>query len=132
MKPLAATLWCLSSLAPAVSSGHHDALSRFDIENFIELEGTVTYVSWAYPHVSITIDVAGERGVESWSLQTQDPAVLRSLGISDNPLSIGDRIHTFGWAPRRVDQHESFVFNLLLPSGRELVLERGGEYRWAI
>jgi hypothetical protein len=114
---------------PALSVGHHDALSQFDIEAFIELEGEVTEVRWTYPHVLITIDVIGENGIESWSLQTQDPSVLRQLGISESPLLVGDNVRTYGWAPRSSDQHESFVFNLLLPSGEELVLERGGPYR---
>jgi hypothetical protein len=115
-------------LLPALSAGHHNAPGQFDIETFIELEGKVTDVQWAYPHVLITIDVASE-ALESWLLQTQDPAVLRRLGISENPLHIGDAIRSYGWAPRRPDQRESFIFNLLLPSGEELVLETNGERR---
>jgi hypothetical protein len=127
MNHIRASLWCPLAFLPALSAGHHDAPSQFDIETFIELEGKVTDVQWAYPHVVITIDVVGEQGIESWSLQTQDPAVLRRLGISENPLQTGDDIRTYGWAPRRPDQRESFVFNLLVPSGEELVLESGGE-----
>lgn len=116
-------------LFPALSIGHHDALSQFDIETFIELEGVVTDVRWSYPHVVIKIAVIDEQGPESWTLQTQDPAMLRQLGIAESPIRIGDTIRTYGWAPRRANQRESFIYNLLLPSGVELVLERNGPLR---
>jgi hypothetical protein len=121
----------LSFLLPTLAAGHHDAPSQFNIKTFIELEGNVTEIRWAYPHVTITINAVGESGVERWSLETQDPAVLRQIGITESPLQIGDVIRTYGWAPRRPDQRQSFIFNLLLPSGEELVLERGGERRFS-
>jgi hypothetical protein len=122
-------LLALSVLTPVLASAHHDALSQFDTKTFIELEGEVADVLWAYPHVTISIIVIEKQGPETWTLQTQDPAVLRQLGISKNPLGVGDIVRVYGWAPRRKDERGSFIFNLLLPTGEELVLERGGERR---
>jgi hypothetical protein len=46
---------------------HHSTLGFFDPTQRIEIEGVLTAITWANPHVRFEMDVANEDGtVEGW------------------------------------------------------------------
>lgn len=81
---------------------HHSFSAEFDIDQPIELTGTVTGMKWANPHTWIYIDVADEDGnVVGWSLETPRAAnMLIRNGWRRDDLPVGRVITVKGWRAR--------------------------------
>ena len=80
-------------LSPSLAALAHHSRAAFDTSVEVSLEGTVTDVLWANPHVYFTIEMAGADGarvlqeVEVGPLQTLQP-----LGLTRNALVKGERV----------------------------------------
>jgi hypothetical protein len=112
--------WC----APAALA-HHSVSAWFDTTvEMTELEGVVTDLRWQNPHVIFTLRVDDAR----WSIETLSISGISRWGITRDLISVGDRLRVAG-NPARRESNSLFVRNILLPTGREIVL--GGNARWA-
>ncbi len=80
----------------------HHAQSVYDNKNMITLEGTVTRLEWANPHILLYFDVKGDNGnVENWATEFSSPSsVRRNYGWSIDTFKPGDRVSVTG-NPRR-------------------------------
>ena len=89
----------LALAAPALA--HHNYRLNFDDSIEITLEGVVSEVSWANPHITIYLDVMSEDGeVIKWALPTAAPGVARRNGLTSDVLEAGDKIVISGWPAR--------------------------------
>ena len=93
-----------------------------------EVEGVVTEFRWQNPHVVFTLRVPGEQGETEWEIETLSISGISRWGITRDLVNVGDRLRVAG-NPARRDANNVFVRNILLPSGREIVL--GGAARWS-
>jgi len=77
--------------------GHH-AQSAYDTKNWVTLEGTVTKVEWANPHIFLFFDVKDASGkIENWGTEFSSPITLRrDYGWSRNTFQPGDRVTVTG------------------------------------
>jgi hypothetical protein len=94
----------------AAAHGHHSQ-ANFDPGRMVTLEGVVSRVEWANPHVYIFLDeTAADGEAVAWRIETVGTGVLRRLGWSRDTLAVGDRITVTG----RPDRDEALKsINLL-------------------
>ena len=76
----------------------HHAQSVYDTTTRITLEGTVTKVEWANPHILLFFDVKDDKGnVENWGTEFSSPITLRrNYGWSQSTFKPGDRVSITG------------------------------------
>ena len=119
-----------SSLTASAALAHH-SFAKFDQQQSIELEGEITEVSWQNPHIQFTLEAEGENGVTRvWKLETSSPGILRRAGITADNVTAGERVRVAG-NPAVNGSAELNATNMLLPDGRELLLNPQASVRFA-
>jgi hypothetical protein len=119
-------LFCAGGSAQA----HHSFFGRFDTQAITEIEGEVTDVLWRNPHAALTVRSRGEAGAATdWAIETSSLTVLKRMGIDEGTIKVGDRIKIAG-NPATGAKKEMYARNVLLPDGRELLLNVGLKPRW--
>ena len=113
-------------LLPLTASGHHSFPEHFNTSQIAEIEGEVTDVRWANPHVSFTMRT--EEG-EIWEIESNSIRGLERREISQDVIRVGNRFRLAGF-PARNGSREMYTSNILLADGREVVLRPGSEPRW--
>jgi len=85
-------------LAPAaVIRAHHSFAAEFDASKPVNLEGAVTKIEWANPHVWFHIDVKQETGkVTNWGVEMGSPNGLMRAGWSRTSMKVGDVVTVEG------------------------------------
>jgi hypothetical protein len=122
------TLVCAALAAaglPATGAAHHSFFGRFDTQRLVELEGEVTDVLWGNPHAYFTVRADGV----DWEIETSSLTVLKRMGIEVGAIRVGDRIRIAANPPVG-DKKEMYARHVLLPDGRELLLNVGLAPRW--
>jgi len=92
---LAGFLACLL-LVPAAAGAHH-SWARYDGDNIFEIDGTVTLVEWASPHVFMYFDhVEDDGSVTAWTMELDPPTLLRRYGLRHDTIRPGMKITVTG------------------------------------
>jgi hypothetical protein len=105
---------------------HHSFAAEFDAEKAITLEGTVTKVEWANPHIWMYLDVKDDRGgVQPWQCEGGPPNTLTRNGWSANSLKVGDRI-TINGALAKDGSKTCNARMVKLPDGRSVFAGSSG------
>ncbi|HEY3518996.1 MAG TPA: DUF6152 family protein, partial [Gammaproteobacteria bacterium] len=125
---IAALVTFVAGLQAPAALAHHSVAAWFDTTATTEIEGIVTEFRWQNPHVVFTMRVAGDEGESLWEIETLSISGISRWGITRDLVSVGDRLRVAG-NPARRGANNIFVRNILLPSGREIVL--GGAARWS-
>ena len=72
---------------------HHSFAAEFDASKTVTIEGSVTKLEWANPHIWIYLDVKDDHGgVQAWQCEGGPPNTLTRNGWSPNSLKLGDKI----------------------------------------
>jgi hypothetical protein len=117
-------------LPPFTADAHHSFLGRFDRQSLMELEGDVTALMWRNPHTYMTLRVVDDDGSSAeWEIETSSLSVLRRQGVTDT-FAIGDHVRIAGYPPIG-PKKEMYVRHVLLPDGRELLMDTGLQPRWS-
>jgi len=76
------------------ATAHHSFPAQYDINQSVELSGTVTEVQWTNPHIFIMVDVVDEETGETvnWILELGGPNALLRLGWKRDSLKPDDRV----------------------------------------
>jgi Family of unknown function (DUF6152) len=116
---LAGVILAIAGSAPA--SAHHSFSAQFDIDQPIELTGTVTEMKWSNPHTWIYVDVVDATGqVVNWALETPRAANMLILnGWRREDLPVGRVITVQGWKARNGTPTAN-ISKVVLEDGREL------------
>ncbi len=78
-------------------SAHHVISAKFDPAKTTRLQGTITKVDWANPHVHIFIDVKDAKGVSTnWAVELESVVDLVRSGWTDATVKPGDQLSVEG------------------------------------
>jgi hypothetical protein len=92
-----ALLGMLASIAllatPALA---HHGWSEYDNSKPVTLTGTVTELSYTYPHATIKLDVSGK----TWLAVLAPPSRMSSRGISGSAIKVGAQATVEGYPSR--------------------------------
>jgi len=100
MRIVCLTLACLAHTASTLDA-HHSTLAQ-STAGRVTVQGTITRVEWANPHVHIYIDVRDSVSGQlvKWRIEADSVAVLQTKGVTKEKLRIGDSITATGAARR--------------------------------
>ena len=80
----------LGAITALPVSAHHSVNSFFDLDTPIAIDGTLTSVRWANPHVRLTMESVGDDGeVENWQIESGGPTLLHRLGVTAELVDVG-------------------------------------------
>ncbi len=107
--------------APVQVIAHHSFSAEFDIDQPVELTGTVTEMRWSNPHTWIYIDVTDDQGnVVNWALETPRAAnMLIRNGWRRDDLPPGTVVSVRGWLARNGSPTAN-ISTITLADGRQL------------
>ena len=89
------------ALLAAPLLAHHSFSAEFDVSKAVMLEGGVTRVDWANPHVYFFIDVKDGHGVvANWGCETSGPNQLIRQGWRRDSMKVGDKVTVRGYLAR--------------------------------
>ena len=108
------------------ASAHHSRAAFYDSSRIIVTEGVVTRVLWRNPHTRFWL--LDDNGAE-WTLESTPPATLSRHGLGREVLTEGARIRVAGPAARFA-ANAMEVHNVLLPGGKELLIQVTARPRW--
>jgi len=85
----------LVNAAPALA--HHSEASQFDRDDPVSVEGVVSKVEWANPHIWYYVVVTDADGkATTWGFSGLPPGVLQRRGITRDTLKVGDVVQVTG------------------------------------
>ena len=81
----------------ALPASAHHSWSRYDGDHVITIEGSITSIEWASPHVVVQFTVAGE-GTEptAWTMEMDPPTLLNRYGLRHDTLKPGMQVKLTG------------------------------------
>jgi len=110
-------------------SAHHSFAAEFDANKPVTLQGAVTKVEWANPHIWVYLDVKDEQGnLQPWQCEGGPPNTLTRNGWSMNSLKAGDQITVEGVLAKDGSKTCN-ARSVKLPNGRTVFAgSSGGDY----
>jgi hypothetical protein len=86
----------LAALAAAPAGAHH-SWSRYDGDHVVTIEGEITSIEWANPHVIVHFTVAVEGAApEPWTMEMDPPTLLNRYGLRHDTLKAGMHVKLTG------------------------------------
>lgn len=80
-------------MMPHTASAHHSLAKEFDIDQELELHGTLTNLEWFNPHIWLYLDVVTPEGkVAKWQCEMGSPNQLKRLGWEKEKLPPGTAV----------------------------------------
>ena len=105
------------------SAAAHHSRSNYDMQEFIEYDGTVVEFAWKNPHAFVVIEVLDESNQPSrLLLEMNSKPILSGMGWQADSLATGDRIHVRGNPDKRAERKQLFV---------AYIIDRDGEKLWS-
>jgi hypothetical protein len=131
LTPIAALIVAGAASIPFGAAAHHSFFGRFDTATITEIEGEVTDLLWRNPHAYLKVHSVDKSGVGTdWDIETSSLTVLKRMGIDVGTINVGDRVRIAGNPPLGAEK-EMYARHVLLPDGRELLLNVGLKPRWS-
>jgi hypothetical protein len=120
-----------AALVPPAAAHHSTALVYARDGALIEVEGVITDVLWANPHVRFKLRGTGPDGVErEWDIESNSVSIVSRFGLSADVVAAGTRVKVAGNGGRVAD-NVLWLTNMLLPSGQEILFGAAVRPRWS-
>jgi len=83
IRSAAAVFVAVLAMAGNAALAHHSVGGEFDVRKIVTLNGVVSDVEWANPHIYIHVDVKEASGaVTTWRLESVPVAMMRKAGLT--------------------------------------------------
>jgi hypothetical protein len=116
---------CLVGAALLLTAGallaHHNPTAKFDPAKTRMLNGVVTRLDWANPHVHILMDVVEGNTVTNWAVELDSTVDLERSGWNLNTLKSGDAITVQGMTSRDGSRQISGESVVMTATGRRVL-----------
>ena len=109
------------ALVSATAAAHH-ALTAYDDESIVQIEGVVSRVHWRNPHIRIFVE--SEDGSTTYHVDGASVNLYDRIGFRGSPVDVGDRVAVFG-NPSRRDENALGVSVIAVVDGPTYVLNEG-------
>ena len=87
----------LAAAVGAGSAGAHHSWSRYDGDHVVTVEGSITSIEWASPHVVVQFAVPREGAKPTpWTMEMDPPTLLNRYGLRHDTLKAGMQIKLTG------------------------------------
>lgn len=86
----------VSAMLAATPALAHHGWSGYDNSKPVTLAGTVTEISYTYPHTTIKLDVSGK----TWLAVLAPPSRMSSRGIAGGDIKVGTKATVEGYVSR--------------------------------
>ncbi|MBD08451.1 MAG: hypothetical protein CMD70_07005 [Gammaproteobacteria bacterium] len=107
---------------PTISIAHHSVGVTFDMGQPVEFNGEIVEVRWQNPHMHFTMKTVVDGAEILMGVEGIPATRLARVGVSPEVLEIGATVSAYGFPSRRYED-EMYATNLLLPDGREVLLD---------
>jgi len=112
---VAAGLW----IAAGAAWAHHNMSAVFDFNNRVSLSGTLTKFDWRNPHINLTVEVKGDKEVETWQVEGPPPSFFRLRDISKMDFeSASGKVVKFEASRARDGSRSGLLRVMTLPDGK--------------
>ena len=126
-----ATIGLLVLCAPGAYAHHSTSAVYERGGKIIEVEGEITAVLWANPHVRFKLRGVGPDGVERlWDLESNSVSIVSRFGLTADLISVGQHVTVAGNGGR-VANDVLWLTNMLLPSNAEVMFGADVAPRWS-
>jgi hypothetical protein len=116
MRPLSIGIG-LMMLSGLTANAHHSR-AHFDQQKTIEIEGTVTEVSWRSPHVYLQVEAQNAAGVEeTWTLEGHSIPGQMRVGWQRDSVQVGDRAVVVAHPNRDPAKRFAMLYSATLEDG---------------
>jgi hypothetical protein len=107
------------------AAAHHSVPGQFDTAKPMTLKGVIGDIDWVNPHIYIHLDVKSDSGaVESWSLGSAPPAMLRKANLTKAKLmGKGEVVEIVVYPARDGTKNLAWLTKITYPDGRVLTLD---------
>ena len=107
-------------LGAGSASAHHAFSKDFDRDKPVTLNGSVTKVQWANPHVYTFIDVKDDDGkTTNWKIEMGSPTELTKAGWTRTKLKVGEMVTLQGWRAKNGTNFAN-AEEMTMPDGQKL------------
>jgi hypothetical protein len=110
---------------------HHNVTGKFDPARTRTLNGVVTRLDWANPHVHILMDVVEGNNVTNWAVELESTIDLERSGWNLNTLKPGDAVTIQGMLARD-GSSQIWGNSVVLTASNKRVLEVSAAARAAL
>lgn len=112
---VAAGLW----IAAGAAWAHHNMSAVFDFNNRVSLSGTLTKFDWRNPHINLTVEVKGDKDVETWQVEGPPPSFFRLRDISKMDFeNASGKVVKFEASRARDGSRSGLLRVMTLPDGK--------------
>jgi hypothetical protein len=113
---IATLVFCLPARA------HHSFAAEFNVDDRVEVTGTITDIQWVNPHVYLMMEAkTKEGGTEQWKIETFPPLWFHRIGMSRANFPMGETLTISGW--RAKDRSNLlWIKAVKFPDGHEAVI----------
>jgi hypothetical protein len=109
----------LAVITSLSASAHHSFAAAYNMENPIEITGTIVNVRLTNPHSYFFMDVKNDKGeVERWSFEAGTPSGMIRGGYSDKVIKTGDTVTISGFRARD-ESTNGMLTKLVTAEGKE-------------
>jgi hypothetical protein len=81
-------------------TAHHETTAKFDPAKTSKMQGIVTYVDWANPHVHVFMNVGTGTSILNWAVELESVVDLQRAGFRRDTVKPGDAISVEGFLSR--------------------------------
>lgn len=125
MKPFKALTALLLIALTVPAFAHHSAV-MFDFQNTVVVEGNVTEVRFANPHMKLILEVTDAKGTRNIEFEGHSRNNMARQGLTPNLFKVGDAI-AIRIAPMRNGNDGGYVTAVRGPDGTEVGNVKGAD-----